>query len=67
MRAAAPQLREVLALLNREATPFVRWRLAWLLVLVVISAVLTAASGMDYVVRWGLVARRELKGRSAVP
>ena len=44
MRAAAPQLREVLALLNREATPFVRWRLAWLLVLVVISAVLTAAS-----------------------
>ncbi|MES2405305.1 MAG: CDP-alcohol phosphatidyltransferase family protein [Pseudomonadota bacterium] len=32
-----------------------------------IVAVLTAASGLDYVVRWGRLARRELKGRSAVP
>lgn len=30
-----------------------------------IVAVLTAASGIDYVVRWGLLARRELKGRRA--
>lgn len=30
-------------------------------------AVLTTASGLDYVVRWGRLARRELKGRSAVP
>lgn len=28
-----------------------------------IVAILTAASGVDYVVRWGLAARRELKGR----
>ena len=28
-----------------------------------IVAILTAASGIDYVVRWGLLARRELKGR----
>ena len=32
-----------------------------------IVAVFTAASGVDYVVRWGRLARRELKGRSAVP
>jgi len=32
-----------------------------------IVAVLTAASGVDYVVRWGRLARRELKGRGAVP
>jgi len=32
-----------------------------------IVAVLTAASGLDYVVRWGRLARRELKRRSAVP
>jgi cardiolipin synthase len=31
-----------------------------------IVAVLTAVSGVDYVVRWGRLARRELKGRSAV-
>jgi cardiolipin synthase len=30
-----------------------------------IVAVLTAVSGVDYVVRWGHLARRELKGRSA--
>jgi cardiolipin synthase len=30
-----------------------------------IVAGLTAASGMDYVVRWGRLARRELEGRSA--
>lgn len=29
-----------------------------------IVAVLTAASGLDYVVRWGRMGRRELKGRS---
>lgn len=28
-----------------------------------IVAILTVASGVDYVVRWGLLARRELKGR----
>lgn len=28
-----------------------------------IVAILTVASGIDYVVRWGLLARRELKGR----
>ena len=28
-----------------------------------IVAILTLASGVDYVVRWGLLARRELKGR----
>lgn len=32
-----------------------------------VVAGLTAASGLDYVVRWGRVARRELKGRGAVP
>lgn len=32
-----------------------------------VVAVLTAASGLDYVVRWGRLARRELQGRSAVP
>lgn len=42
MRARVSQLREVLALLNREATAFVRWRLAWVLLLVAISAILAA-------------------------
>ena len=28
-----------------------------------IVAILTGVSGIDYVVRWGLLARRELKGR----
>jgi hypothetical protein len=28
-----------------------------------IVAILTIASGVDYVVRWSLLARRELKGR----
>ncbi len=32
-----------------------------------IDAILTAASGLDYVVRWGRLARRELAGRSRVP
>ncbi|MBU6478061.1 MAG: CDP-alcohol phosphatidyltransferase family protein [Xanthomonadaceae bacterium] len=32
-----------------------------------IVAALTAASGLDYVVRWGRMARRELKGRSVAP
>lgn len=32
-----------------------------------IVAALTAASGLDYVVRWGRMARRELKGRSVTP
>jgi ATP-binding cassette subfamily B protein len=42
MRTGLSRVREVLVLLNREATPFVRWRLAWVLLLVAISAVLTA-------------------------
>jgi hypothetical protein len=28
-----------------------------------IVAILTIVSGIDYVVRWGLLARRELRGR----
>src|SRR6185437_10483433 len=42
MRASESPLSEVLALLRREATPFVRWRLVWLLLLVVGSAILMA-------------------------
>jgi len=42
MRAGVSQLREILILLGREITPFVRWRLAGVLLLVVISAILTA-------------------------
>jgi ATP-binding cassette subfamily B protein len=38
------RLREILVLLNREVTPFVRWRLAWVLLLVAVSAMLTALS-----------------------
>jgi ATP-binding cassette subfamily B protein len=42
MRTGLSRLREIIVLLNREATPFVRWRLAWVLLLVAISAMLTA-------------------------
>lgn len=42
MTARMSGLREILALLNREATPFVRRRLTWVLLLVVVSAILTA-------------------------
>jgi ATP-binding cassette subfamily B protein len=42
MRAGLSRLRGILVLLNREATPFVKWRLAWVLLLVVIAAMLTA-------------------------
>jgi ABC-type transport system involved in Fe-S cluster assembly fused permease/ATPase subunit len=42
MRTGAPRLRDVLVLLNREATPFVRRRLTWILLLVAVSAILTA-------------------------
>ena len=42
MRTGLSRLREILVLLNREATPFVRWRLAWVLLLVAVSAMLTA-------------------------
>jgi ABC-type transport system involved in Fe-S cluster assembly fused permease/ATPase subunit len=42
MPAGASRLREILGLLNREATPFVRRRLAWVLLLVVVSSTLTA-------------------------
>jgi ATP-binding cassette subfamily B protein len=44
MRADVSQLREVLALLAREATPFVKVRLAAALLLVTASALLTAVS-----------------------
>jgi hypothetical protein len=37
MRTGLSRLREVLVLLNREATPFVRWRLVWVLLLVAVS------------------------------
>jgi ATP-binding cassette subfamily B protein len=43
MRTALLRLRENLALLGREATPFIKWRLIWVLLLVAVSAVLTAA------------------------
>lgn len=42
MRTSLSRLRETLVFLNREATPFVRWRLAWILLLVAVSATLTA-------------------------
>lgn len=42
------------------------WGLAmWLPIWIV--AVLTAASGLDYVIRWGRLARREIRGRRAAP
>lgn len=44
MQTGLPRLREILVLLEREATPFVRWRLAWVLLLVAVSAMLTALS-----------------------
>lgn len=40
------------------------WRVP-MAIAVWIVAILTAASGIDYVVRWGFLARRELKGRGA--
>lgn len=42
MHAGLSRLREMLTLLGREATPFVRWRLVCVLLLVAVSAVLTA-------------------------
>jgi ABC-type transport system involved in Fe-S cluster assembly fused permease/ATPase subunit len=42
MRAGVSRLRELVALLGREATPFVMRRLAWILLLVVASAMLLA-------------------------
>lgn len=42
MSAGSYQLREILLLLRREATPFVRWRIAGVLLLLVVSATLTA-------------------------
>lgn len=42
MRTGGSRLREILVLLGREATPFVRWRLAWVLLLVTLGAILTA-------------------------
>lgn len=36
------KLRETIFLLNREATRFVKWRLAWILILVAVSAILTS-------------------------
>lgn len=42
MRAGASKLREILGLLNREVTPFVRRRLAWVMLLVAVSSTLTA-------------------------
>ena len=42
MRTGPPLPREIFVLLNREATSFVRWRLAWILLLVAVSAILTA-------------------------
>lgn len=42
MPAGMFRLREILVLLGRETTPLVRRRLAWVLLLVVISAMLTA-------------------------
>ena len=37
MRTGLSRLREVLVPLNREATPFVRWRLVWVLLLMAVS------------------------------
>lgn len=42
MRPGLSRLREILVLLNREVTPFVRWRIAGALLLVVVSAMLIA-------------------------
>ena len=42
MRARVSRIREILLLLARETTPFVRRRLAWVLLLVVASSILTA-------------------------
>jgi ABC-type transport system involved in Fe-S cluster assembly fused permease/ATPase subunit len=42
MRAGGSRIREILALLAREATPFVRSRLAWVLLLVMAGAILMA-------------------------
>jgi ABC-type transport system involved in Fe-S cluster assembly fused permease/ATPase subunit len=42
MRTGASRLRDTLVLLDREVTPFVRRRIAWMLVLVALSAILTA-------------------------
>ncbi|MGH8296380.1 MAG: hypothetical protein ACRETZ_12945, partial [Steroidobacteraceae bacterium] len=42
MRTGGSRIREILALLGREATPFVRARLAGVLLLVVAGAILTA-------------------------
>lgn len=42
MRSRLSRIREILVLLNREATPFITWRLAWILLLVMVSAILTA-------------------------
>jgi len=42
MSAGPSRLPEILTLLGREATPFVKWRLAWVLMLVTASAILTA-------------------------
>lgn len=42
MQNGSPRLSEILILLGREATPFVKWRLACVLVLVVASAILAA-------------------------
>lgn len=42
MRASFSRLREISVLINREATPFVRRRLVWILLLVLVSAMLTA-------------------------
>lgn len=41
MRAGGPRIREILALLAREATPFVKARLAAVLLLVIAAAILT--------------------------
>lgn len=42
MHTSVSRLREILILLAREVTPFVRWRLAWVVLLVSASAMLTA-------------------------
>jgi len=46
------------------ATQTFGWRVP-MVIPVWIVAILTVASGIDYVVRWGLLARRELKGTGA--
>lgn len=42
MRTGPSRLSEILALVKRETTPFVLWRLTWVVLLVVVSAILTA-------------------------